>query len=492
MRILLLCCLIPLLFACEKKRDEPAPVTERAAVPVEAAAPVEAAVPVEVADPNLAPPPAEVAEPLKAAEPAEGQAAARTFVPLLQQGSEPVVIELVSEALALWRPQGGAEQQPTLLLLSNDPFLRSFPPQLAQEVERLAKVAPPEELRLKGSALTADPVLISSMSLSAALQSGFFSRLVWVLPVAPETEGLSLEVLRKQMLDYGAMNAAEAESLSLVDGVFSGTVRGIPLQMASLSQLPAIEGPTLLHIDLSYFKPLYKGEIKTPLYPLVLQTLYHLRNSAIQVGGATISLSHLEGGLPLETRFIGADLAEVFRRPELIDAALLPAWERRGQALYLENFFQKEKVRDLYQQMAEADPRDASVKFALYQVLRQFKEGSAALESLAEAVALDRTYALEYLNLAPVALEKGLFAQGLNMLELAEAALPQNPFILLEKARILQENGHGSLAVEPLTRLRQMAWSPIYYPDMPQLLGQMEEAAKQAPQPPTPEPAPAN
>ncbi len=440
MRILLLCCLIPLFFACEKKQDEPSKVNEPSSV----------------------------------SEPAEIPVPERTFTPLLQQGIEPVVVELASEALASWRPAGGAGEKPTLLLLSNDPFLRPVPQPLVAEVVHLAQSGSRDQLRVRGTALSPDPLLLPSMAVSAALQSGFFSRLVWVLPLVPEAQ-LDLEILRRQLVEYGAMSEDEASALVFESGAVVGRMHGVPLQIVPLAGLTSLAEPVLLHIDLSYFQPIYKGEIKTPLYPLLLQTLIHLRDLQLNVGEVTLSLSHLEGNLPLDTRFIGGTLAEIFRQPGFLDGGGPRHWDDRGQTLYLANFFQKERIRDLLLKMEQNDPADASVKFALYQVLRQFKEGTAALDALGQAVALDPVYAREYIELVTVANDNGRPDEALRMLERAAEVFAGNPFIRLEQAELLLHAGRNAEAVALIKQLQSLDWSSVYYPDLPQRMQQMLE-----------------
>jgi len=239
----------------------------------------------------------------------------------------------------------------------------------------------------------------------------------------------------------------------------------------------------VLHIDLSYFSPLYKGEIKTPLYPLLGQTLQQLRALGMTAGAVTLSRSNLDGGLPLETRFIGGDLAELFRRPELLDAPMPESWDRRSRTLYLANFFQKERIRELLEEMRRDAPEDASVSFALYQVLRQFREGSAALAELDRAVTLDPVYGREYLDLVPVALDKDQPDEALRMLDLAAKVFPDDPFIPLDRVGLLLRSGRGREGRDLLRRLQKLPWSPIYYPDMFQRLEGMAKASDD-PQPP--------
>ena len=140
----------------------------------------------------------------------------------------------------------------------------------------------------------------------------------------------------------------------------------------------------------------------------------------------------------------------------------MPAyWDARARALYLENFFKKEEVRTIYEEMEKKAPNDPSVKYALYQILRQFKEGDRALNYLAQAVKLDRVYALEYLTLADLAQEQNLPAQVQRMLMLASEAFPDNVFMQLRLAGFLKTSGHAEMAEKLLIKLRKQPWSPV-------------------------------
>ena len=120
------------------------------------------------------------------------------------------------------------------------------------------------------------------------------------------------------------------------------------------------------------------------------------------------------------------------------------------------------------------EPDDPSVHYALYSISRQVSAARhSALDHLAEAVRRDPVYALEYLQLAPVAREMGQPDEALRMLRLANEASPDNPFITLERAKALVKAGQGENAAPLLRQLRNREWSKIFYSDMPAYLEQL-------------------
>ena len=206
--------------------------------------------------------------------------------------------------------------------------------------------------------------------------------------------------------------------------------------------------------------------------------LIRLRESRLPVIAATVSFSNLSGELPLSTRFLGGMVREFFSDPKRLDAAPSGQEKLRADAMYLENFFRKEEVLERYLAMEKAAPQDPSVKYDLYQTLRQFNRIKEAQEKLSAAVALDPVYGLEYLSLAELALEKERPDGALQMYEKAAAIFPDNPFILIYKARVYALLGHPEKVIEILSPLQAVAWSDIYFPQTKADVEGMLAAAK--------------
>jgi predicted Zn-dependent protease len=203
-----------------------------------------------------------------------------------------------------------------------------------------------------------------------------------------------------------------------------------------------------------------------------------LRDGGLQTAAVTISSSNIDGTLPLAVRFIGPTLARLLKNPELLDKPILPNWQRRANALFLPNFFNNEKARELYLEMETDLPDDPSVKYSLYQTSRELKEGDKALDYLAQAVALDPGYAVEYLTLSDLAAEKGLPEQAVKMLRLAAEAMPENPFISLRLAAQLGAFGQSEQALTLLDKLHKQSWSQVYFPDVLAHIETMSAAVK--------------
>jgi hypothetical protein len=445
---IILVCLIPLFTGCEKKSD-----------PLPAKVAPEQKAPAKVATPETVTPPL-------------------TSKRLLQEGIEATLVEVPTQALPIWRQY--REQKPTLVLYSRDPFLARTPAALEEESIELVQNGAPDKLATRLLFPSSNPLLLPDMALDSALRAGLFSRVVWVFPAKVPIDKLEGEVIPQQLLELGAIDQDEAQTFVYAEGVASGIVQGLPFNAVHPEALPTLQGPVVLHIDLSFFQPLYKGEIKTPLYPLLYKTMSDIAKLDWQGVCATLSYSNISSGLPLATRFIGPTLASLLREPGLLDAQLPANWARRDKTLYLPNFFKTEEINKLYQEMDSAEPEDASIKFGHYQVSRQLKDGTRALDLLAQAVALDPVYGLEYPDLSSVAMEKGRPLEAVKMLRLATAALPDNPFLALRLASFLIQNGHPEQAINLLTDLDTLPWSETYFPEMSAQLVALISAAKES------------
>jgi hypothetical protein len=400
--------------------------------------------------------------------PVEQVPAVTTAKLLLQEPVQLQRYEVPSQALPQWFAL--RDTRPALLFYANDPLLQSTT--AAMQRNLLARLVNPDHEALRID--IADPAILPKMTLAAALQAGLFSSVYWVMPVGTEMSNLSIDTFRKQMVQLGAVNIEAAKKFTLRDGVFSGMLRGVPFHALHPQADFTITGPVAFHFDLGYLAPLYKGEIKTPIYPLIYQTLKHLRAQKVEIIATSLSYSQLSGEVPLGSRFIGEVFDLLLKQPKMLDEKMPAMWRERANALYLPEMFMANNARNLLLQQLEQHPDDPSLHFALYQVSRDVRSARhAALGHLADAVQRDPVYALEYLLLAPVAREKGHPDEALRMLRLAHEGYSDNPIITLELARALLSANHGDGAIPLLQQLLALNWSSTIYPDMPEFLQQL-------------------
>lgn len=370
-------------------------------------------------------------------------------------------VELVPQALAVWRQF--ADRKPTLLLVSDIPMLSPPPPQLRERIDTLAQGGTPRELSRYSHPKSPELLIHPDMTVDTALRLGWLGELVWALPLPDSGAGLTLEPFRKQLLARELVTAQEADSLSDDGRQIRGRLRDTPFRAGVFRELDPFSGPLLVHIDLSYFKNLYKNDIATPLLEIVIQTLGDLRERNLPVLAVTFSYGHLDERMALDVRFLGEFIALLTEQPENFEKPLPANFGRQAEILYLANFFQKEKIRDLALAQEKDLPAAPWVKFNLFRSAAEHKDGAQALDYLAKAVALDRVYAVEYPELARHAYEKGRPEEARRMLELAAQAIPEDPHLRLQLAQLTAEAGDKKAARAMVEQLRQLPWQPAYF-----------------------------
>lgn len=332
--------------------------------------------------------------------------------------------ETTAQLLPIWRKY--REQNPTLLLLTNNPHLTPLPKENGEDVAQLLTRGIPEEIIQAGDLKQTNPLIRSESAVDIALSNQWFSRLAWALPLINPAQELDLDEFRAQLLATNAITETEAATLTLDERFFSAELRGQKMTAAALPLHQNITGPVVVHIDLSYFQPMYRNELTTPLLDLIFNTLSTLKKMHLKTLAVTFSYGHLDEQIALDVRFIGEILAYLIEDPTRMDQTIPINWQRQAEALYQANFSKNEKVRDLYLAQELDDPNSAWIKYNLYKSASAFNAGEQALNYLAQAVNFDRLYALEFLDLGRLAMQSKDTEEAMRMLLLAQKAFPNN------------------------------------------------------------------
>ena len=403
------------------------------------------------------------------------QAAPATAKVLFREPIQPVLYELPSGALATWRTH--AARKPALVLFSSHPYLHPLSSDQRPDVMELLRSAPSAEIVRRGKLQVPDPALITPQAVSAAIEAGYFSEMVLVMPTNVKRADFSLETFQQSVYTAGFFTEEEALALKIADGVISGTVRGLPFRCVHPEALPAIDGPVIAHIDLGYFNDIYANDVKTPVYTLLFQTASRIRDRQWQALAVTLSYSNLEIGLSLESRFILSHLAEVLRHPEYIDGGAPANWSQRIKALYAEAMFSENDALELFAKAAAATPPDPADLYAWSLRLSRQKRSAEAMAALDRAVALDSGYGLAYLDLAENAAGQMLTDVALNLLGKAGRCFPDNPFIGIRKADLLLTRGRKTAALPLIIVASRLPWSPRVHQTIPEKLEKMAREA---------------
>ncbi len=372
------------------------------------------------------------------------------------------LFESTSDVLPEWRIYG--DVKPTLLLFSNK-TLAPVPREFQDDVSTLLNSADPEEIRRRTARPFApDTLLQVNMSVAAAMHEKYFSRVVWVVPVANDRE-LTLESFQLQLRERAEFWGEYIDTFSLKDGRITGQLDGVPVDVVKVDQLPELDGPVLMHFETGYIQPLYRDEIKTPVFSLLRQVCKAVAEKQYAAWMVSVSRDTLSDGLSLESRFVADEIARFLALPENLDKITEEEVLRRD-ALSLVNFFKYEDVFKSYHELANLRPDDASAWYGQYKALRDLRQPDNALTALERAVSLDPVYAYEYQDLSDLALQAKREDKALEMLDKVIAANPQDPFLRFHKARLLLSLGRNEEAEPILQELASLPWSTFYYPEI--------------------------
>ncbi|WP_146032913.1 tetratricopeptide repeat protein [Geothermobacter hydrogeniphilus] len=401
------------------------------------------------------------------------------------QGAAVNLFELSTDALVKWRT---LPEPATMVVLSNVPFLQPIPKQLREKVQSLVKNGRAEDFEKKARYFRPGPILLPSQAISAALQCGLVSDVLWVIPSRIPIADFDLNRLGDRLVESGILTAEERELLTKRKHMILSPLRGHQLMMTTIMDLSLTEKfheNLIVHFDLSYFQALYKNEVKTPIYDLLESTLKQLVKALPKPSMTTLSYSTEEEGMvEMNLRFLGKDIQASFNA-EGLSAARRRLRETRKKALYLATFMINDKALDLLKKTVLDFPDDPALLYDLYRFERSAKEGDTALKTLAMAVELDPGFGYEYLSLARDAETARRPDKAIEMLQKAKLIFPDNHYIDLETAAAWKRAGHAAGALAIYRDLQTKTWSEVYYPDMPtrlkNLISQVSETPRKPP-----------
>ncbi len=396
---------------------------------------------------------------------------------LLHESTAPVMMELPSDALMTWRDY--KSQKPDLVIFSSHPMLQPIPDEMTDRALALALSGTSEDFRQHNSFFAADPELLPSQAVTAALKLKLISEIYWVYPGQGSIEDIDYVAMRDSLANQQFVTPEESGKFTLKDGIVSGFVQGVPLHLVHPDVLPTLTKPCFLHIDLSYLTTQYRNEEGTPAYELLLRFAQQLKATNWPILETTLSYSNIEGQIPLDLRFLLTDLAQIFRQPDIISAERPQLWQLRSDGLAQTTLLQHDKAFAAYRQAQELAPEDASAQFDLYLSFSALKKPQQALAALDRAVTLDKGYSFEYLNLAAKVIPQGGLVEGLALLEKAIRNMDDPGFVLIQSVSTQLEAGHSEEAQKLLEQAKQLPWSSAYHADvsayLPKLQKQIEE-----------------
>lgn len=165
------------------------------------------------------------------------------------------------------------------------------------------------DLKAPGYEVAQSPEINCGNFLLPALANGIVSSLVWVVPEHLPGEESLLDWLQSELQNWLRLRLTDYQSLESVGRRVEGTLLGKPFTVCFAKDLPAIERPVVLDIDIDYFLAADDSLWQSPQ-----ELAAHLRG--LRPGAITIAYSVQGGYTPPRYRYL-APLTEIaLKAPE--------------------------------------------------------------------------------------------------------------------------------------------------------------------------------
>lgn len=254
------------------------------------------------------------------ASPDVGRGSVPLVAGVVGQDSIPVVrlMENHSSALIAWREAGVRDR--VVVHLDGHSDLDWLPD---ETVARIAASAPDElhQLELHPYAMDGSPLDRFGIwnFLYPAARLGIAREIYWVVPDSTLEDTSAAWRLAREILTQKLerVRLDEATGLRWTDGCIRGELLSVAIAVCELDDLPAIDEPVLLDVDLDYFttRSALTQEVTEAPWIEPEDVLDALRDRGIRADVATISLSTIGGYFPSMHRWMGSYLLEVLRDP---------------------------------------------------------------------------------------------------------------------------------------------------------------------------------
>ncbi|HEX6853007.1 MAG TPA: tetratricopeptide repeat protein [Candidatus Polarisedimenticolaceae bacterium] len=294
-----------------------------------------------------------------------------------------------------------------------------------------------------------------------AVRLGLVREYYWVVPDGTLADRQAGVEFAREVL-FGKMHGTsveEAQEFRFEGRTLRGTLLGVPVTVCELADLPRIDEPVLLDLDLDYFttRSATSQEVTERPWAAPQAILKTLAAKGVRADVATISLSTIGGYFPPENRWIGPAVYRALREP---GSGGLEAMARRGAAGALVAAGDAAAAESAWRERTAADPEDGSAWYALARVLRGRGDERGSVEAFAEAVRRDPTLAAADLFEGDRHWLNQNWEAALAFYRAYAGSNPASPFAPYTQRRIatcLMRLGRDDEAIETLRRVLSVA-----------------------------------
>ncbi|MGH9390975.1 MAG: hypothetical protein ACRD1Z_15265, partial [Vicinamibacteria bacterium] len=312
-------------------------------------------------------------------------------------GQQPILnihlYENHSSALIAWRQEGVRER--VVVHLDAHADLDWLPD---ETIAHIAASLPGElsELEMRPYAMDGTEMsrFCSRNFLYPAARLGIVRELFWVVPDGTFEEPSFAERLALDVLVGGMQMVTEEEAKGLrVEGKrIRGRLLGLPVTICELDDLPDLEEPVLLDIDLDFFTTRSAIDANVGASPWIFPkaVIEALGRRGIRTDVVTVSLSTMGGCVPPESRWLGRALKDRLRAPA---KRLDDEEQQRVEAERAEASGDLEGASRLYHRLLQGRQDDATLWYALARVLESSGRALEASKARERAQSLDPLFA---------------------------------------------------------------------------------------------------
>lgn len=317
-----------------------------------------------------------------------------------------------------------------------------------------------------------------STYLYLAWKAGMVKKVYWV----PPTKGsIGKGIIYDPMAFIGGLgfNKDSAKDVKMTGTSVEAKLNGVPVCICGLKDLPALRNVVVV-IDLSFFPPLYKDEIKTPFLDLFRGFMATLKARRLKASYVFISNSTGMKLVPMEFRFVAGYLKTFFREPWKLKDGPLPEWEFRSRGMEYNTFFQPDDMLRNYKQAVKHSPGDASLRFDLSKAYLYVKNAAEIRKNLDEAVRIDGGYYLQYIEMGSYFTAQGMPEDAEYFLKKAQESCPDDPRIYEAYSKLYSVWGKYADSIKAYKKIISLGFEDdlIYggMADSYKKLGQYEKA----------------
>jgi tetratricopeptide (TPR) repeat protein len=301
-----------------------------------------------------------------------------------------------------------------------------------ETIARLATASPAELINHEVHPYAMDGGALSGFAIwnfiYPAARLGLVREFVWVVPDGTLADNATVGRFVGTMLfeKLQMLQPPEARSLSWDGALLRGEILGLPVTICELRNLPEIDEPVLLDIDLDYFSTRSALTLYVTDRPWIRprEVLGVLEQKGIATDLVTLSLSTIGGFLPPSDRWIGDELRRLLRDPAASESPLEAERFRIGELVARGEL---DRAVEGWRALVESHPDDPTLWFALAETLEAAGEPEQAEEPRRRAARLDPLLRLGDLLLADRLWLNGGWAAALARYERYLERLPDGP-----------------------------------------------------------------